>query len=113
MGLIAKRQIDAGADAIWIDRLYLLFVYIDYGMHDNLPLAMFSQKLTSKKQSEFLMEIDEFANSERMIFTYPAHGFYTGQNAKILSFGKVNWYDSLAPEFQTYKTIKELALKKK
>jgi len=32
---------------------------------------------------------------------------------KKLSYGKFNWYDSLAPEFQTYETIKDLAQNKK
>jgi len=35
------------------------------------------------------------------------------QDAKILSFGKLKTYDALAPEFQTYETIKKLAKSKK
>ena len=35
-----------------------------------------------------------------------------GTNAKVLSFGKFKVYDALAPEFETYETIKELAQKK-
>lgn len=35
-----------------------------------------------------------------------------GSNAGILSYGKFKVYDSLAPEFETYETIKELAQSK-
>ncbi len=38
-----------------------------------------------------------------------------GPQGKItkLSYEKYNWYDALAPEFDTYDTIKELAQSKK
>ena len=36
-----------------------------------------------------------------------------GQDARILSFGKLKTYDALAPEFQTYEMIKKLAQSKK
>gem|GEM_PF-2773576 len=36
-----------------------------------------------------------------------------GVDATILSFGVSRVYDSLAPEFETYETIKELAQSKK
>jgi hypothetical protein len=90
-----------------------IFVYLDYGMPDNTPLAVFSQKLSPNEQRGFLRMIDDFSYEKGMNFVYPLHGFYMGENAKILSFGKYPIYDSLAPEFQTYETIKELALKKK
>ena len=35
-----------------------------------------------------------------------------GMDAKVLSFGKLKFYDALAPEFQTYQTIVELVQKK-
>ena len=35
-----------------------------------------------------------------------------GTNAEVLSFGKFKVYDSLAPEFETYESIKNLAQKK-
>lgn len=51
-----------------------------------------------------------------MIFIYPVHGGNMGGNSKVRSFGMDNEYgrvyDSLAPEFDTYETIKELANKK-
>ncbi len=47
-------------------------------------------------------------------FVYPIHGGDMGptREVKRLSYGKFNWYDSIAPEFQTYETIKELAQNK-
>ncbi len=36
-----------------------------------------------------------------------------GQDARILSFGKLKTYDSLAPEFETYEMIKKLTQSKK
>ena len=35
------------------------------------------------------------------------------ESVKKLSYGKFNWHDSLAPEFETYETIRELANRKK
>jgi|GEM_PF-3867926 len=89
-----------------------ILVYLDYSMSDDSPLAIFSQKLSPDEQREFLIEVDEFVHKKGMIFAYPVHGFFMGQNATILSFGKFPIYDSLAPEFETYETIKELAQKK-
>jgi len=40
-------------------------------------------------------------------FIYPVHGRFMGEDAKILSFGKLKLYDAFAPEFRTYKTIRE------
>ena len=36
-----------------------------------------------------------------------------GTNARVLSYGRFKIYDSLAPEFETYEAIKELAQRKK
>ncbi len=88
-----------------------IFVFIDHG-NDGLPLAVFSQKLTSKEQNEFLKYADKFFTENGMVFVYPIHGGFMGQSAKILAFGKLKNYDALAPEFNTYGTIKELANKK-
>jgi len=35
-----------------------------------------------------------------------------GKGVKKLSYGKYDWYDSLATEFETHETIKELAQNK-
>ncbi len=86
---------------------------------EDQPLGIFSQYLTKEEQKEFLRKADEFFERKRaefnlpIVFVYPLHGGWLGSNAKILSFGKYKVYDSLAPEFQTYNTIKELAQSKK
>lgn len=94
-----------------------IFVRLDY-VDDSAPLAIFSQHLTSEEQREFLRYADDFCQKKGIIFIYPIHGGVMGESATKLSFSQIyppgfNWYDSLAPEFQTYETIKELALAKK
>ena len=91
----------------------VIFTYMDWGAQDNTPLATFSQKLTPEEQREFLNIADEFSENNGMKFVYPLHGGFMGKNAKILAMGKFPIYDSLAPEFETYKRIKELARKYK
>ena len=88
-----------------------IFVFFDYG-YDNSPMEIFSQNLTPKQQRECLRVFDNFFLKKNIIFVYPVHGPDMGGNIKILSFGKSRCYDSLAPEFQTYETIKELAQEK-
>ena len=88
-----------------------IFTFIDFG-NDGLPLAIFSQKLTKSEQREFLEYADEFFQEKGINFIYPVHGGFMGKSAAKLSFGEFKIYDSLAPEFQTYETIKELAQSK-
>ncbi len=88
-----------------------IFAFIDWG-NSNSPLAFFSQKLSSEQQREFLVIADKAYQEKGIIFTYPLHGGGMGGNAKKLSFGEFRIYDSLSPEFDTYETIKELALNK-
>lgn len=88
-----------------------IFAFIDWA-GDAAPTAVFSQKLSKEEQGELLKEIDAFSQSKGVIFVYPIHGGYMGNNAKTLSFGTYYKYDSLAPEFGTYETIKELARSK-
>lgn len=91
----------------------LIFSFIDWGVSKESPIGYFSQKLTPQEQRELLRNIDEFTSSQGVIFAYPVHGGYMGPKDKIIkSFGYSTTYDSLAPEFQTYETIKELAHKK-
>ncbi|RLG71235.1 MAG: hypothetical protein DRO11_04895 [Methanobacteriota archaeon] len=90
----------------------LIAVYISWAHTTMSPLGNFSQKLTPEKQREFIKLIDEFCQRKGMNYVYPLHGGFMGLDAEILSFGKFKIYDSLAPEFQTYETIKELAQKK-
>jgi len=87
------------------------FAFIDFG-NDGLPLAIFSQKLTKSEQREFLKTADEFFQKKGINFIYPLHGGFTGKSATILAFGNFRVYDILAPEFDAYDTIKELAQSK-
>jgi hypothetical protein len=58
------------------------------------------------------MNADDLFTKKGMTFIYPVHGGTFPISSTKLSFGKYNVYDSLAPEFGTYGTIKDLALKK-
>ena len=75
----------------------------------DTPLGVFSQELTPEEQREVLWNFDEFFSEKGTIFAYPVHGGYMGRDATKLSFGKYYKYDALAPEFETYETIKQLA----
>ena len=58
-----------------------------------------------------MRKADEFFSKMGIIFIYPIHGgdMWRGDLVEKLSYGRFNWYDSLAPEFETYETIKSLA----
>lgn len=91
-----------------------IFARIDYG-NVGSPLSVFSQELTKDQANQFLRIADEFFQQKGIIFIYPLHGGNMGglgKKPERLSYGKYDWYDSLAPEFETYDTIKELAQKK-
>jgi len=85
-----------------------IFAFMDFGF-PNSPVEIFSQNLTPEEQREFLRIADIFFSKKDIIFIYPVHGGFMGWNPKVLSFGKFNVYDALAPEFDTYGTIVELA----
>ena len=86
---------------------------------EDQPLGIFSQHLTEEEQKEFLKTTDKFFLEKKeelglpIVFIYPLHGGWMGSDAKVLSYAKYKVYDSLAPEFGTYETIKELAESKK
>jgi len=88
-----------------------IFAFIDFGTETS-PMVFFSQKLSPDKQKDFLRKMDTFFQGKGINFIYPLHGGWMGNNAKILSLGRYKVYDSLASEFQTYETIKELAQEK-
>ena len=92
-----------------------IFARIDYGGPGRTQLYVFSQELSKEEAREFLRKADEFFSKKGIIFIYPVHGGDMGRKelVKKLSYGKFNWYDSLAPEFETYETIKELAQSKR
>jgi len=100
------------------DVLVLIFMDEAAVKWQDQPLGIFSQLLTKEEQKEYLREVDEFFQRKReefslpIVFVYPLHGGWMGSNAGILSYGKFKVYDSLAPEFETYETIKELAQSK-
>ena len=91
-----------------------IFARIDYGGPGRTQLYVFSQELSKEEAKEFLRKADEFFSKKGIIFVYPIHGGDMGRKGltKKLSYGKFNWYDSLAPEFETYGTIRDLAQSK-
>jgi len=91
----------------------LIIAFIDWASTTETPLGQFSQVLSKEEQREFLMAADSFFHNRGIVFTYPLHGGWMGNDAEILSFGIRRTYDALAPEFQTYETIRELARNKK
>lgn len=88
-----------------------IFIFIDWS-DDGAPIAVFSQDLSEEDQKKVLKVADDFFTSKGINFIYPVHGGNTGSSSKIIAYGKYKWYDALAPEFQTYDAIKELAQKK-
>lgn len=85
-----------------------ILVFMDWSNTVSMPLGVFSQKLSPSKQRQFLRNADKFFSDRGIMFTYPVHCGYMGDEAKTLSYGKYYKYDSLAPEFETYRTIKEV-----
>ncbi len=90
-----------------------IFAFIDWSF-DTSPMVSFSQKLDSGEQREVLRLFDESLGKMGVNFVYPIHGGYmgSGEITKRISFGQSKIFDGLAPEFDIYGTIKELANKK-
>jgi len=103
----------------------VILVRLDLGSLHS-PIHVFSQYLNSSQQRKFLVYLDNFLRENGVLFSYPVFGLYMGpweeNEAKIFSWREICWvnvfgeersrfpeYDSLAPEFQTYETIRELA----
>jgi hypothetical protein len=87
----------------------VIIAFIDWAFTADTPLGVFSQVLNKEEQREALINFDKFFKENGILFAYPVHGGFMGRNATILAFGKYYKYDSLAPEFETCNTIKELA----
>lgn len=87
-----------------------VFAFIDWA-GDGAPISVFSQNLDRDQQRAFLNTMADYFQSRGIIFVYPIHGGFLGDNAKILAFGEYKVYDSLAPEFSTYDAIKEVVQK--
>ncbi len=90
-----------------------IFAFIDWAF-DESQTVIFSQKLSKEEQKEVLETFDESFTKMGVNFVYPVHGGYMGRGeiTTNLAWGKYRIYDALAPEFQTYIAIKELAQKK-
>lgn len=91
-----------------------LFVIFDWGFR-NSPIEIVSQQMSQADAQNFLRLSDDFFTSLGIKFVYPVHGasmVVQQTSATKLAYGTLNWYDSLAPEFQTYETIKQLAQNK-
>ncbi len=114
LGQFKKDRLDRGAEIIKSKLGIPVFARIDYGGTGRSPLKVFSQELTPENQRRFLEIADRFYSDRGIYFIYPIHGGDMGpaKEVKKLSYGKYNWYDALAPEFNTYETIKELAQNK-
>ena len=89
-----------------------IYVFIDWDGSAVAPMGVFSQTLPPAQQSTFLQNADDFFTKKGMTFVYPVHGGTFPRNSARLAFGKYGVYDSVAPEFGTYDTIKTLSLKK-
>ena len=89
-----------------------LIAFLDWWGSDSCPLAVFSQKLSPDRQAKFLAYADTYFRSKGIVFALHIHGGSMGVGPRRLAWGRFNWYDSLAPEFRTYPTIKQLAMRK-
>lgn len=85
-----------------------IIAFLDWQSTKKSQTGIFSQDLTKNEQREFLRIVDEFFVKRNVIFAYPVHGGFMGYDVTKKAFGFYPFYDSLAPEFQTYETIKEL-----
>ncbi len=88
-----------------------VLAFIDWGGSES-QTAIFSQELSPDEQRALLRDMDGFFGSTGVLFAYPVHGGFMGANAARLAFGKLHYYDSLAPEFDTYRTLVKLAVAK-
>ncbi len=89
-----------------------IIAFIDWSDTSETPLGAFSQNMSKENQSSFLRVADAFFQKKGVIFAYPMHGGFLGKDAQVLSFGTYPFYDALAPESDTYGTIRDLSLAK-
>jgi len=90
-----------------------ILAFIDWGF-DQSPTVTFSQELGQEEQREMLRTLDGYFGGLGVNFVYPVHGGYMGRGeiTTRLAWDKYRTYDALAPEFDTYPTIRELAQRK-
>lgn len=91
------------------------FARIDYGF-GTTPLYVFAEELSPSEQRRFLIEADEVLRKMGILLILPVHGGNPCDQRQIRqgkcprrAYGKYNWYDSLAPEFNTFDAIKAIA----
>lgn len=89
-----------------------IIAVIDWSFNSNTGLGIFSQKLNTDEASNVLRDFDNFFQTKGILFAYPVFGGNMGSDATRLSYGKSRIYDSMAPEFQTYETIKKISQEK-
>lgn len=88
-----------------------IYAIIDWGGADggtSMPLTVFSQTLTTEQQNQWLENTKGFFAGKNIVFAFPVHGGTFPTTSQKLAFGRWNTYDSLAPEFNTYSTIRNL-----
>lgn len=108
-------------EALSVTRGYLgqnipIIARIDVGFKDS-PAHVFSQHLSRDRQLDFLKTMDKFLADNRVLFSFPVSGLFMGPwdlgEKKTFAFDSHPVYDSLAPEFQSFDTLKELAAGRK
>ena len=92
------------------------FARIDFGS-GRTGLYVLAEELSVEEANEFLTIAEDFFQQRGVLLILPVHGGNPCDPLQIsqglcpkLAYGKYNWYDSLAPEFDTYDTIKSIAL---
>ncbi len=88
-----------------------IFAYIDWESSES-SLAVFSQKLGADDRKNMLRSFDKTFAQMGVNFIYPVRGGFMGERPKKRSFGNSSTFDSLAPQFDTFETIKILAEEK-
>jgi len=92
------------------------FARLDFAS-GRTPMYIFAEELTVEEANKFLTIAEDFFQKRGILFILPVHGGNPCDPTQIaqgkcpnLAYGQYNWYDSLAPEFDTYETIKSIAL---
>ena len=90
------------------------FTRLDFGS-GRTGLYVFAEELTVEEANEFLTIAEDFFQQRGILLILPVHGGNPCDPSQIsqnlcpkLAYGQYNWYDSLAPEFDTYDTIKSI-----
>lgn len=90
-----------------------VIAFTDWSDTPDTQLGVLSQNMSVENQSAYIRAADAFYMNNSVVFAYPLHGGYLGTGAPVKAFGTWPYYDAFAPEFNTYRTIKQLALAKR